>query len=36
MKQIYENPTVEFFLIHTEDILTVSTDNIGIDDFIIT
>lgn len=36
MKQIYENPTVEFVLLHTEDILTTSQDdNIGLDDFII-
>lgn len=36
MKQIYENPTVEFILIRMEDILTASQDdNIGLDDFII-
>lgn len=33
MKQIYENPVAEILPIFDKDILTVSTDNIGLDDF---
>lgn len=33
MKQIYESPMAEIIPIFNKDILTVSTDNIQMDDF---